>query len=88
MRSTDGGVQVFMAKNIKSNFLAGINAEKCLTRVFPSDLSLRVPVSQLCFRQSPQLAPCATWGTVWRHGNKAEWEHKADAFLIGFCGCL
>lgn len=58
MRSTDGEMQVFVVKDIRSNFLAGSSAEKCLTRVFPRDLWLRVLVSQLCFSQSPQMAPC------------------------------
>ena len=35
MRSADGEVQVFMVKDIRSNFLAGSSAEKCLTQVFP-----------------------------------------------------
>lgn len=58
MRSTDRKVQVFMVKDIRNNFLTGSGAEKYLTQVFPRDLWLRDLVSQLCFSQSPQLAPC------------------------------
>lgn len=58
MRSTDGEVQVYMVKDIRNNFLPGSGAEKCLTRVFPRDLWLKVLVSQACFSQSCQPAPC------------------------------
>lgn len=87
MWSTDGEMQVCAVKHIKSHFLAGRSTEKCLTQIFPRDLSQRVPgflVSRFCFSRSPQLAPCApSLGHSMDMG-----QQEADAFPAIPWSCL